>query len=85
MNEVEFVDMCKRMVVEYYNRYVHMIDYNSINIDNVQVIKVSESEEDSRGEILLQVDIDPWLQYKVICDLNKRGDIRVISSSVEMT
>ena len=85
MNQDQFIEMCKRMVVEYYNRYVHMMDYSSINIDNVQVIEISESKEDSRGEILLQVDIDPWLQYKIICDLNKRGDIRVISSSVEMT
>lgn len=84
MNQEQFEEMCKRMVVEYYNRYVHMSDYSSINIDNVEIIDVSELDKE-KGQILLKVDIDPWLQYTVIYDLRKRGDIRIINSSVEMT
>ena len=39
MKKEEFISMCKRMVVEYYNRYVHMIDNPTITVDNVDLIE----------------------------------------------
>ena len=65
MKREEFIDMCKRMVVEYYNRYVHMVDNPTIDTDKVFIVELVDGS-DYITEVLLQVDIDPWLQYKVI-------------------
>ena len=64
--------MCIRMVVEYYNRYVHMIDNPTITIDNVNLLEF-ENSEDYIQEALLMVDIDPSLQYKVIYNPNAKN------------
>ena len=72
MKKEEFINMCKRMVVEYYNRYVLMIDNPTITVDNVNLIEF-ENSEDYIQEALLMVDIDPWLQYKVIYNQNAKN------------
>lgn len=72
MKKEEFLNMCKRMVVEYYNRYVHMVDNPTITIDNVNLLELEDSKDDIQ-EALLMVDIDPWLQYKVIYDQNAKN------------
>lgn len=72
MKKEEFINMGKRMVVEYYNRYVHMIDNPTITVDNVNLIEFKNSE-DYIQEALLMVDIDPWLQYKVIYNTNAKN------------
>ena len=72
MKKEEFVNMCKRMVVEYYNRYVYMIDNPTITVDNVDLIEF-ENSEDYIQEALLMVNIDPWLQYKVIYNSNAKN------------
>ena len=72
MKKEEFINMCIRMVVEYYNRYVHIKDYPAITINNVNLIEFSNSE-DYIQEALLMVDIDPWLQYKVIYNPNAKN------------
>ena len=72
MKKEEFINMCKRMVVEYYNRYVHTIDNPTITVDNVNLIEF-ENSEDYIQEALLMVDIDPLLQYKVIYNPNAKN------------
>lgn len=72
MKKEEFINMCERMVIEYYNRYVHMVDNPTIVIDNVNLVETKFSE-DGIMEALLMVDIDPWLQYKVIYNPNKKN------------
>ena len=84
MKKEEFVNMCKRMVVEYYNRYVHMVDNPTITIDNVNLLELEDSKDDIQ-EALLMVDIDPWLQYKVIYDQNaknKKDQKEIISYTI---
>lgn len=71
MKKEEFLDMCKRMVVEYYNRYVHMVDNPTITKDNVNLVEDDSSKD--IHEALLMVDIDPWLQYKVIYNPNTKN------------
>ena len=72
MKKEEFISMCKRMVVEYYNRYVRMIDNPTITVNNVNLIEL-ENSEDYIQEVLLIVDIDPWLRYKVIYNPNAKN------------
>ena len=84
MKKEEFINMCKRMVVEYYNRYVHMVDNPTITIDNVNLLELEDSKDDIQ-EALLMVDIDPWLQYKVIYDQNaknKKDQQEIISYTI---
>lgn len=84
MKKEEFINMCKRMVVEYYNRYVHMVDNPTITIDNVNLLELEDSKDDIQ-EALLMVDIDPWLQYKVIYDQNaknKKDQKEIISYTI---
>ena len=76
--------MCKRMVVEYYNRYVHMIDNPTITVNNVNLIEL-ENSEDYIKEAWLIVDIDPLLQYKVIHNSNaknKKDQQEIISYTI---
>lgn len=72
MKKEEFISMCKRMVVEYCNRYVHMIDNPTITVNNVKLIEL-ENSEDYIQEALLMVDTDPWLKYKVIYNPNAKN------------
>lgn len=78
LTQDEFIDMCKRMVVEYYNRYVqmqadwYMEDNSTIDISNVTIIEKTIST-DNIMDALLKVDIDPWLQYKVIYNPNNKN------------
>ena len=72
MKKEEFISMCKRMVVEYHNRYVSMIDNPTITVNNVNLIE-RENSEDYIQEALLMVDIDPWLKYKVIYNPNAKN------------
>ena len=84
MKKEEFINMCKRMVVEYYNRYVHMVDNPTITINNVNLLELEDSKDDIQ-EALLMVDIDPWLQYKVIYDQNaknKKDQKEIISYTI---
>lgn len=68
MNLEDFKDMSKRMVVEYYNRYVHNVepDYEGIKIDK-NYVKIIEENLQSNGimELVLQVSIDIWIEYHV--------------------
>ena len=84
MKKEEFLNMCKRMVVEYYNRYVHMVDNPTITTNNVNLLELEDSKDDIQ-EALLMVDIDPWLQYKVIYDSNaknKKDQKEIISYTI---
>ena len=46
MKKEEFINMCRRMVVEYYNRYVHMVDNPTITINNVNLLEIENSKDD---------------------------------------
>ena len=84
MKKEEFINMCRRMVVEYYNRYVHMVDNPTITINNVNLLEL-ENYKDDIQEALLMVDIDPWLQYKVIYNpnaKNKKDQQEIISDTI---
>lgn len=83
MEYFELVDLCKRMVKEYYNRYVHMDELKIISVDNVNIIGISETDK-SVKEIILQVDVDPWLQYIVQYDESKKRGEDIVTY-VEMT
>lgn len=72
MSVNEFINMSKRMVVEYYNRYIHMVDYPVISLTDVTIIEFSNSS-DKIQEALLKVDIDPWIQYTVIYNPNRKN------------
>lgn len=80
MNRYEFIDVSKRMVVEYYNRYVHNIepDMEGIKIDTSHV-KILEEDHDSDGimELTLQVSIDIWIEYHTI--YNPRSENKISS------
>lgn len=69
MNQKDFIDMSKRMVVEYYNRYVHNAepDLTNVKIDT-SFIDILNMEEwnDGRMEVTLQVIIDLWIEYHVV-------------------
>lgn len=67
----ELRDMSKRMVVEYYNRYVHNIEPDMADIkittDNVKILE-EELISDGRVHLTLQVSIDIWIEYHVEYD-----------------
>lgn len=84
IKDKEFIDLCMNMVVKYYNNYVHMIDYPTINLDNVHVVDFKDYDDNDDNIILeakLKVDIDPWLQYNVT--YKKLNDRYIILSSTE--
>lgn len=78
MNREEFIDMSKRMVVEYYNRYVHNAepDYADIKVDP-SFIDILEENYNSNGtmEVVMQVIIDLWLEYHIIYNPNSKEKI----------
>lgn len=82
MNKEDFIDISKRMVVEYYNRYVyHVIE---LTIDKVRLVEYSDKSDKKR--VLLSAGV--WLAkkyYEVIYDettkkfYSKAFDKKVIS------
>lgn len=67
MNEKELINTSKRMVVEYYNRYVQNVEPDmsdiKIDIDNVKLIDKFAESGDIR--LVLQVEYDVWILYNV--------------------
>ena len=56
----------------------------TITIDNVNLLELEDSKDDIQ-EALLMVDIDPWLQYKVIYNpnaKNKKDQQEIISYTI---
>ena len=72
MNIKKLTDTSKRMVMEYYNRYVKNIDDDGIIIDKITLSDISIiSEEHNDGnfiELELKVSYDPWIVYHVDYD-----------------
>ena len=72
MNIKNLMDISKRMVMEYYNRYVKNIDDDGIIIDKITLSDISIiSEEHNDGnfiELELKVSYDPWIVYHVDYD-----------------
>ena len=84
MKYEDLVDLSKRMVKEYYDRYVHLVDYKSISVDDVIITEETRSSGGKIELVLMVIDIDPWLEYRVIYNpKNKKKDR--ISSYVTMT
>ena len=72
MNIEKLIDTSKRMVMEYYNRYVKNIDDDGIIIDKITLSDISIiSEKHNDGnfiELELKVSYDPWIVYHVDYD-----------------
>lgn len=84
MKYEDLVDLSKRMVKEYYDRYVHLVDYKSISVDDVIITEETRSNGGKIELVLMVIDIDPWLEYRVIYNpKNKKKDR--ISSYVTLT
>lgn len=84
MKYEDLVDLSKRMVKEYYDRYVHLVDYKSISVDDVIITEETRSSGGKIELVLMVIDIDPWLEYRVIYNpKNKKKDR--ISSYVTLT
>ena len=69
MNIKKLIDTSKRMVMEYYNRYVKNIEDDGTVIDNITLNDISviseEHNDDNFIELELQVSYDPWIVYHV--------------------
>lgn len=75
MNIKKLIDTSKRMVMEYYNRYVKNIEddgtvINKITLSDISVIS-EEHNDDNFIELELQVSYDPWIVYHVAYDAQK--------------
>lgn len=85
MSYEEFIDVSKRMVVEYYNRYVHNVepDMADVKIDtnNVRILE-DEIRSDGSMSVIMDVNIDVWINYYV--DYNPES-INKISSYVTLS
>lgn len=72
MNIEKLIDTSKRMVMEYYNRYVKNIEDDGTIIDNITLSDISviseEHNDDNFIELELQVSYDPWIVYHVAYD-----------------
>ena len=72
MNIEKLIDTSKRMVMEYYNRYVKNIEDDGTVIDKITLSDISViSEEHNDGnfiELELKVSYDPWIVYHVDYD-----------------
>ena len=72
MNIKKLIDTSKRMVMEYYNRYVKNIEYDGTIIDKITLSDISviseEHNDDNFIELELQVSYDPWIVYHVNYD-----------------
>ena len=75
MNLEKLIDTSKRMVMEYYNRYVKNIEDNGTVIDKITLNDISVISEERNGdnfiELELQVSYDPWIVYHVAYDSQK--------------
>ena len=72
MNLEKLIDTSKRMVMEYYNRYVKNIEDDGTIIDKITLSDISVISEERNGdnfiELELQVSYDPWIVYHVNYD-----------------
>ena len=72
MNIEKLIDTSKRMVMEYYNRYVKNIEDDGTIIDKITLNDISVISEEHNGdnfiELELQVSYDPWIVYHVDYD-----------------
>ena len=72
MNIKKLIDTSKRMVMEYYNRYVKNIEDDGTVIDKITLSDISviseEHNDDNFIELELQVSYDPWILYHVDYD-----------------
>ena len=72
MNIKKLTDTSKRMVMEYYNRYVKNIEDDGTVIDKITLNDISVISEERNGdnfiELELQVSYDPWIVYHVVYD-----------------
>ena len=72
MNLEKLIDTSKRMVMEYYNRYVKNIEDDGTVIDKITLSDISviseEHNDDNFIELELQVSYDPWIVYHVDYD-----------------
>ena len=75
MNLEKLIDTSKRMVMEYYNRYVKNIEDDGTIIDKITLNDISVISEERNGdnfiELELQVSYDPWIVYHVAYDTQK--------------
>ena len=75
MNIKKLIDTSKRMVMEYYNRYVKNIEDDGTIIDKITLSDISviseEHNDDNFIELELQVSYDPWIVYHVTYDTQK--------------
>ena len=75
MNIEKLIDTSKRMVMEYYNRYVKNIEDDETIIDKITLSDISviseEHNNDNFIELELQVSYDPWIVYHVAYDAQK--------------
>ena len=75
MNIKKLIDTSKRMVMEYYNRYVKNIEDDGTVIDKITLSDISVISEEHNGdnfiELELQVSYDPWIVYHVAYDTQK--------------
>ena len=75
MNIKKLIDTSKRMVMEYYNRYVKNIEDDGTVIDKITLNDISVISEEHNGdnfiELELQVSYDPWIVYHVAYDSQK--------------
>lgn len=75
MNLEKLIDTSKRMVMEYYNRYVKNIEDDGTVIDKITLNDISVISEERNGdnfiELELQVSYDPWIVYHVTYDDKK--------------
>ena len=72
MNIEKLIDTSKRMVMEYYNRYVKNIEDDGTVIDKITLSDISviseEHTDDNFIELELQVSYNPWIVYHVVYD-----------------
>jgi len=79
----EFIDMCKNMVKEYYNRYL-VKDNNYILEKNIKII--SNTCCDSSYDIILKskliIDINQDYEYNIVLIQNKNKNNYIIKSFI---
>lgn len=69
----ELIETSKRMVVEYYNRYVQNVEPDmsdtTITTDDVEVVNICE-DDDNKIYVTLKNNEDAWLLYNITYDQN---------------
>lgn len=66
MNKEEFIDLCKRMVVEYYNRYVYHV--KELTVDDINVVEYFVISGDKQRALLSAGILWGKKCYEVIYD-----------------